>query len=230
MTLSRTAWCFFWTRLESHSAGTFSRDFTICLSPQCGPSSRDLLAKKSPIFPGGGGRGYKLPVHKYNVPRWERSGSVVECLTRARGAAVRASRASLRCGPLARHIYPNLVLVQPRKTRPCLTERLLMGRKESNQTKANNVPRYHVLVIFIYRLLNSQSKKGLYFPNLWDFFPQPEDFIRFIPKFKRHRLYPKKGNKITVFEQAGLSLCHSTVSKSHVVAHMVICVLLMWTT
>ena len=41
---------------------------------------------------------------------------------------------SLRCGPSARHIYPSLVLVQPRKTRPCLTERLLMGRKESNQT------------------------------------------------------------------------------------------------
>ena len=42
--------------------------------------------------------------------------------------------ASLPCGPWARHIYPSLVLVQPRKTRPCLTERLLMGRKESNQT------------------------------------------------------------------------------------------------
>ena len=28
----------------------------------------------------------------------------------------------------------SLVLVQPRKTRPCLTERLLMGRNESNQT------------------------------------------------------------------------------------------------
>ena len=28
--------------------------------------------------------------------------------------------ASLRCGPRARHIYPSLVLVQPRKTRPCL--------------------------------------------------------------------------------------------------------------
>ena len=27
-----------------------------------------------------------------------------------------------------------LVLVQPRKTRPFITERLLMGRKESNQT------------------------------------------------------------------------------------------------
>ena len=40
------------------------------------------------------------------------------------------------------HIYPSLVLVQPRKTRPYITERLLMGRKESNQTKnviSNNV-------------------------------------------------------------------------------------------
>ena len=27
-----------------------------------------------------------------------------------------------------------IVLVQPRKTRPCLIERLFMGRKESNQT------------------------------------------------------------------------------------------------
>ena len=30
--------------------------------------------------------------------------------------------------------YPSLVLVQPKKTRPYITERLLMGRKESNQT------------------------------------------------------------------------------------------------
>ena len=29
---------------------------------------------------------------------------------------------------------PGLVLVQPRKTRPYITQRLLMGRKESNQT------------------------------------------------------------------------------------------------
>ena len=64
----------------------------------------------------------------------ERSGSVVECLTRDREPRVRASPASLRCGPWARHIYPSLVLVQPRKTCPCLNERLLMGRKESNQT------------------------------------------------------------------------------------------------
>ena len=31
-------------------------------------------------------------------------------------------------------MYPSLVLLQPRKTCPCLTVRLLMGRKESNQT------------------------------------------------------------------------------------------------
>ena len=38
---------------------------------------------------------------------------------------------------LSKNINPSLVLVQPRKTRPFITERLLMGRKESNQTKSN---------------------------------------------------------------------------------------------
>ena len=35
---------------------------------------------------------------------------------------------------LSKNINPSLVLVQPRKTRPFITERLLIGRKESNQT------------------------------------------------------------------------------------------------
>ena len=35
---------------------------------------------------------------------------------------------------LSKSINPSLVLVQPRKTRPFITERLLMGRKEHNQT------------------------------------------------------------------------------------------------
>ena len=34
---------------------------------------------------------------------------------------------------LSKNINPSLVLVQPRKTSPFITERLLMGRKESNQ-------------------------------------------------------------------------------------------------
>ena len=38
----------------------------------------------------------------------------------------------LQANHLSQH---SLVLVQSRKTRPCLTERLLMGLKESNQTK-----------------------------------------------------------------------------------------------
>ena len=38
---------------------------------------------------------------------------------------------------LSKNINPSLVLVQPRKSRPFITERLLMGRKESNQTNKN---------------------------------------------------------------------------------------------
>ena len=34
----------------------------------------------------------------------------------------------------SKNINPSLVLVQPRKTRPFITERLLMGREESNRT------------------------------------------------------------------------------------------------
>ena len=41
-------------------------------------------------------------------------------------------------------IYPSLVLVQPRKTYPYITERLLIGSKESNQTKTNNCNLCHV--------------------------------------------------------------------------------------
>ena len=36
---------------------------------------------------------------------------------------------------LSKNINSSLVLVQPRKTCPFITERLLMGRKESTQTK-----------------------------------------------------------------------------------------------
>ena len=42
----------------------------------------------------------------------------------------------------ARNIYPSSVLVHPRKTRPCLTERFLMERKESNQTNKQNKKPY----------------------------------------------------------------------------------------
>ena len=54
---------------------------------------------------------------------------------------------------LSKNIYPSLVLVQPRKTRPFITERLLMGRKESNQTKQFLRP-------------HSQWQKVSFVPNL----------------------------------------------------------------
>ena len=47
---------------------------------------------------------------------------------------------------LSKNINPSLVLVQPRKTHPFITERLFMGRKESNQTKLNKIlPQHFVL-------------------------------------------------------------------------------------
>ena len=43
---------------------------------------------------------------------------------------------------LSKIINPSLVLVQPRKTRPFITERLLMGRKELNQTNKTKYIHY----------------------------------------------------------------------------------------
>ena len=40
---------------------------------------------------------------------------------------------------LSKNINPSLVLVQPTKTRPFITEKLLMGCKESNQTKNKSI-------------------------------------------------------------------------------------------
>ena len=63
--------------------------------------------------------------HNLEMSR-EGSGSVVECLTQ--------DQKGRSFEPHRRHIYPRFVLVQPRKTCPYITERLLMGRKESNKT------------------------------------------------------------------------------------------------
>ena len=65
----------------------------------------------------------------------ERIGSVIECLTRDRGAkGLSLTGVTVWVVSLSKNINPSLVLVQPRKTRPFITERMLMGRKESNHT------------------------------------------------------------------------------------------------
>ena len=76
------------------------------------------MLKYSPFLWGGGGG--------------ERIDSVVECLTRDREAAGSSLTSVTALCPWARHINPSVVLVQPRKTRPFITERWLMGCKESN--------------------------------------------------------------------------------------------------
>ena len=40
---------------------------------------------------------------------------------------------------LSKNINPSVLLVQPSKTRPFITERLLMGRKESDQTNKKSI-------------------------------------------------------------------------------------------
>ena len=78
---------------------------------------------------------------------WKRSGSMEETLTQERGATGKSLTGVTALCPWARHINPSLVLVQPRKIGPFITERLLMGRKESNQTNKN-----HVIAHFMYLL------------------------------------------------------------------------------
>ena len=66
-----------------------------------------------------------------NHNRWERSGRVLD--SRPRGRRFEPHQRYFVVS-LSKNISPSLVLVQPQKTCPCITERLLMGRKESNQT------------------------------------------------------------------------------------------------
>ena len=63
----------------------------------------------------------------YISVQWKRSGSVVECLNRDRRAAGWSLTGVTALCPWARHIDPSLVLVQPRKTSPDITDGLLIG-------------------------------------------------------------------------------------------------------
>ena len=61
----------------------------------------------------------------------ERNGRVLDARQKGRGFEPHRRHCVVS---LSKNINPSLVLVQPRKTRPFITERLLMGCKESNQT------------------------------------------------------------------------------------------------
>ena len=60
---------------------------------------------------------------------------------------------------LSKNIYPSLVLVQPRKNRPYITERLLMERKESNQTNKTRGTDMSVIVLLnLFNELGNRDK------------------------------------------------------------------------
>ena len=63
--------------------------------------------------------------------KWELSGSVLDSRPKGRGFEPHRRHCVVS---FSKNINPSLVLVQPRKTRPFITERLLMGSKESKQT------------------------------------------------------------------------------------------------
>ena len=64
---------------------------------------------------------------------------MVECFDwRQRGCGFEPQRPHCVVS-LSKNINPSLVLFQPRKTHPFITERLLMGHKESNQTNKTNM-------------------------------------------------------------------------------------------
>ena len=58
---------------------------------------------------------------------WERSGRELDSRPRGQGFEPHQRHYVVS---LSKNINPSLVLVQPRKTRPFITERLLMGHKE----------------------------------------------------------------------------------------------------
>ena len=70
---------------------------------------------------------FGLSIHLLQYFVEEHNGSVVGCLTRDGGVAGSSlTRGALSC-PWARHFILCLVLVQPRKTCPDMTEKMLIG-------------------------------------------------------------------------------------------------------
>ena len=78
-------------------------------------------------------------MHRHTNLQRELSGRVLDSKPKGRGFEPHRRHCVVS---LSKSIHPSLALVQPRKTRPFITERLLMGRKESKQTNKQNQPTY----------------------------------------------------------------------------------------
>ena len=75
---------------------------------------------------------HELPLVEYSTMGMQRlNGRALDSRPRGRGFEPHRRHCVVS---LSKNINPSLVLFQHRKTRPYITERLLMGRKKSNQT------------------------------------------------------------------------------------------------
>ena len=129
---------------------------------------------------------------------WVRNGSVVKCLTRDWGAAGSSlAGVTVLCPWL--HINPFLVLVQPRKMRPYITERLLMWWDIKNQIKQTND--WIFVSIFWTFILECNTYRGSYMSahvllNLSNEL-RKTDKMRGLPSIlSRFRIKVSKGAKI----------------------------------
>ena len=84
--------------------------------------------------------GYNKSQEHFEGAQWL-SGRVLDSRPKGRGFEPHRRHCVVS---LSKNINPSLVLVQPRKTRPFITERLLMGRKESNQTNKQIIRHFQI--------------------------------------------------------------------------------------
>ena len=79
----------------------------------------------------------------------------VECLTRDRGFEPHQRHCLVS---LSKNINPSLVLVQPRKTRPFITEILLMGCKNQIKQKTNKSMGLKAVYMYIFYMIVCTKK------------------------------------------------------------------------
>ena len=86
--------------------------------------------------------------------------AVVECLTQDRGVAGSSLAGVTVLCPWARHIYPCIVLVQPRKTCPDIAEKLLTGTYRIKSKQTNKKSDQRSLSTFIGQVLRFMDQAG----------------------------------------------------------------------
>ena len=91
---------------------------------------------------------------RINRDFWELSGRALDSRPKGRGFEPHWRHWVVS---LSKNINPSLVLVQPRKTRPFITERWLSGRKESNQTNNRDFSINHSQIMHMSRGMGFQQ-------------------------------------------------------------------------